>query len=51
MQRVRRNRDQQPGTHRLGWTHDNEGRRLSAGTYFVLLEAGTEQARLKVVVR
>jgi hypothetical protein len=42
---------QEPGTHRLSWNRDNEGRRLSAGTYFVLLEAGTEQARLKVVVR
>jgi hypothetical protein len=43
--------DQTPGTHRLGWTRDNEGRRLSAGTYFVLLDLGDEQARLKAVVR
>jgi len=42
---------QQPGTHQLSWSRDNEGRRLSAGTYFVLLDAGAEQARLKAVVR
>jgi len=42
---------QQPGTHRLGWNRDNEGRRLSAGAYFVILDTGSEQARLKVVVR
>jgi hypothetical protein len=43
--------EQTPGTHRLGWTRDIEGRRLSAGTYFVLLDMGTQQARLKAVVR
>jgi hypothetical protein len=43
--------EQTPGMHRLGWTRDNEGRRLSAGTYFVLLSMGAEQARLKAVVR
>jgi hypothetical protein len=43
--------ERQPGTHRLSWTRDNEGRRLSAGTYFVLLDMGTEQSRLKAVVR
>jgi hypothetical protein len=42
---------QQPGTHRLGWTHDSEGRRLSAGTYFVLLDMGSEKATLKAVVK
>jgi len=43
--------EQTTGTHRLGWTRDNEGRRLSAGTYFVFLNTGAEQARLKAVVR
>jgi hypothetical protein len=43
--------EQTPGTHRLGWTRDSEGRRLSAGTYFVLLDLGDEHARLKAVVR
>jgi hypothetical protein len=42
---------QQPGTHRLGWTRDNEGHRLNAGTYFVLLDMGTGQAGSKAVVR
>jgi hypothetical protein len=42
---------QTPVTHRLGWTRDNEGRRLSAGAYFVLLAMGAEHARLKAVVR
>lgn len=42
---------QQPGTHRLSWDRDKEGRRLSAGAYFVLLDMGTEQSRLKAVVR
>jgi hypothetical protein len=43
--------EQQPGTHRLSWSRDGEGRKLSAGTYFVLLDMGTEQARLKAVVK
>jgi hypothetical protein len=43
--------EQNAGTHRLGWSRDPEGRRLSAGTYFVLLDLGAEQARLKAVVR
>jgi hypothetical protein len=42
---------QKSGAHRLNWNHDAEGRRLSAGAYFVLLDMGTEQARLKAVVR
>jgi len=42
---------QQPGTHRLSWTRDAEGRRLSAGAYFVLLDLGTEQTRLKAIMR
>ncbi len=41
--------EQQRGTHRLRW--DNEVRSLSAGAYFVLLDMGTEQARLKAVVK
>jgi len=38
------------GTHRLSFNRDNEGRRLSTGAYFVLLDMGREQARLKAVV-
>ena len=40
-----------PGIHRLSWDRDNDGRRLSAGAYFVLLDMGTGQSRLKAVVR
>jgi len=43
--------EQTPGTHRLNWDRNAEGRRLSAGAYFVLFDTGTEQARLKAVVR
>lgn len=42
---------QKAGTHRLCWNRDHEGRKLSAGAYFVLLDMGKEQARLKAVVR
>jgi hypothetical protein len=41
---------QKAGTHRLGWNSSPEGRKLSAGAYFVLLDMGAEQARLKAVV-
>jgi len=41
---------QNAGTHRLSWNRDQEGRSLSAGAYFVLLDLGAEQARLKAVV-
>ena len=43
--------DQQPGIHRLSWNRDGEGSKLSSGAYFLLLDTGTEQARLKAVVR
>jgi hypothetical protein len=43
--------EQESGIHRLSWGRDAEGRRLSAGTYFALLDMGTEQSRLKAVVR
>jgi hypothetical protein len=43
--------EQKPGVHRLGWSQNNEGRRLASGAYFVLLNMGTEQTRLKAVVR
>jgi hypothetical protein len=43
--------EQEAGLHELSWNRDNEGRRLSAGTYFVLLSTGAEQFRLKAVVR
>ena len=42
---------QQSGTHRLSWNHTQEGRRLSAGAYFVLLDMGSGQVRLKSIVR
>ena len=43
--------EQRAGTHRLSWCRDFEGRKLSAGAYFVLLDMGAEKARLKAVVR
>jgi hypothetical protein len=43
--------EQPRGAHRLSWDRDGEGRKLSAGAYFVLLGMGKEQARLKAVVR
>jgi len=35
----------------MHWDRDAEGRKLSAGAYFVLLDMGKEIARLKAVVR
>jgi hypothetical protein len=43
--------EQKAGLHRLSWDSDSEGRKLSAGAYFVLLDVGAEQVRLKAVVR
>jgi len=43
--------EQAPGMHRMHWDRDAEGRKLSAGAYFVLLDMGKEIARLKAVVR
>jgi len=43
--------EQKPGVHRLSWDRDREGRKLNAGAYFVLLDMGAEQARLKAIVR
>jgi hypothetical protein len=43
--------EQTPGAHRLSWNRDDQGCRLSAGAYFVLLDMGTEQARLKAVAK
>jgi len=43
--------EQQRGTHRLSWSKDSEGRRLSTGAYFVLLDMGTGQIRLKAAVK
>jgi hypothetical protein len=43
--------EQPRGAHRLSWDRDCEGRRLSAGAYFLLLDMGKEQVRLKVVLR
>ena len=50
MHRIRWNCSQQPGTHRLSWNQDRGGRKLASGAYFVLLDMGREQARLKAVV-
>ena len=44
-------REQKAGTYRLCWSRDREGHRLSAGAYFVTLDTGKEQARLKAVLR
>jgi hypothetical protein len=43
--------EQNAGKHRLSWNRDQEGRKLSAGAYFVLLDMDKKQARLKAVVR
>jgi hypothetical protein len=51
MQRMRWNRDQQPGTHRLRWNQDRGGRKLASGAYFVLLDMGVEKATLKAIIR
>ncbi len=42
---------QNAGLHQLIWNRDPEGRKLSAGAYFVHLNMGKEQARLKAVLR
>jgi hypothetical protein len=42
---------QQPGTHRLSWSRNGEEGRLRAGAYFVLLDLGIEQIRLKAITR
>jgi hypothetical protein len=42
---------QQPGTHRLSWNRDGGESKLSSGAYFLLLDMGKEQVRLKAVVR
>jgi hypothetical protein len=41
---------QNAGTHRLSWNRNQEGRKLSAGAYFVSLDLGAEQVNLKTVV-
>ncbi len=43
--------ERKAGLHQLSWNRDQAGRRLSAGAYFVHLDMGKEQARLKAVVR
>jgi hypothetical protein len=43
--------EQGPGSYRLSWSADGNGRKLSPGAYFVLLEIGTERAKLKAIVR
>jgi hypothetical protein len=43
---------QQPaGAHRLSWKSDGGSTKLSPGAYFILLDLGKEQARLKAVLR
>jgi len=41
---------QNAGTHRLSWNGNQEGRKLSAGAYFVSLDMGVEQVTLKTVI-
>jgi hypothetical protein len=43
--------EQAPGAHRLSWNRDQQGRKLNAGAYFVLLDTGAERIRLKAVLR
>ena len=43
--------EQKAGTHRLSMSRDQEGRKLSAGAYFVLLDMGAEKATLKAIIR
>jgi hypothetical protein len=43
--------EQKAGTHRLSLNRDREGRKLSAGAYFVMLETGSERAGLKAAVK
>ncbi len=40
-----------PGTYRLNWSGDSQGRKLSAGAYFVLIDMGAEKATLKAIIR
>lgn len=42
---------QPAGAHQLCWDTNTPDHRASSGAYFVLLDTGTEQARLKAVVR
>ena len=42
---------QQAGVHRLSWKCDGGNQKLRAGAYFLLLDMGREQARLKAVLR
>ena len=43
--------EQKAGMHRLSWNCDQEGRKLNAGAYFVLLDMGVEKATLKAIIR
>ena len=40
----------QSRTYNLEWNRANDGRSLSTGAYFVLIDMGKETARLKAVV-
>ena len=42
---------QEAGVHSLIWKCDGRGLKLGPGAYFVLLDMGKEQARLKAVLR
>jgi hypothetical protein len=42
---------QQAGVHRLSWKCGGSGLKLGPGAYFVLLDMGKEQAKLKAVLR
>jgi hypothetical protein len=43
--------DQPAGMHRLSWRTDAQGRNVGPGAYFVILNTGDEQVRLKAIVR
>jgi hypothetical protein len=43
--------EQQSGTHRLDLSNDCQGQRLASGAYFVHLDLGSEQAKLKAVIQ
>jgi hypothetical protein len=43
--------EQTTGSHRLDLASTNDEQRLASGAYFVLIDMGTEQAKLKAVIQ